>query len=516
MNLKVTLGLILLLVGLGSYAYFVEHLGSQREEKEEQLAKELFGGVAFDSVARYEITSSGETIVIERVTNPDYPHDSSEQGKVDAEGRALINVEPTEIWMITSPVKAEANAGIISSIRNALANSAIAKEISDDANADLKPFGLDPPAARISFYLDGKANTVLIGKKSPVGNTLYVKLADSPRVVQLSSTSLSYNAVKSVEDLREKKLFPRLTLPDIPRFTVIGERGKFIFARAAEDNKMWNVVYPIERRVEKGQVENILRGFTIVSAEEFIDENPEEYDSYGLTGENLTRVIMERSAGRSTNELIIGHRAENEKHFYARRSDSKRVVTIDEKFVDRLDFTIEDLYSKLMTEIVANDIFSFEVLHGEESYWLRMGEDGRFYLDGNPDKPVEVAHGKRLINRFKNMRAEKAMIYSTELLNRTGLTAPQFIVKLYDVNDSLLDQISIGNPVPDSEGQLYGRNLREDFLYTIKDKFLELFPPRDKIDSILQKPKKPISDSPAPAVERDENGLAITPPPDTP
>jgi Domain of unknown function (DUF4340) len=516
MNLKVTVALIVVLAGLASYAYFVEHLGADKQAKEEQASKELFDGIAFDNVTRFDIESGGEKISIEKVQNPDYADDGTDSDKVDAEGRELINAEPLTIWMITSPIKAEASSSIVNSIRNALANCSITKIITEDPAADLKPFGLAPPQAQLSFTLNDKTDTVLIGNQSPISNTLYAKLADSPQVVQLSSTSLSYNAVKSVKAFREKRIFPRLTLPDVPRFTITGEQGEFVFARDAAVNKKWKIVSPIERNADKTKVEGMLRAFTNASAEEYIDENPGEYDSFGLAGDNLTRVIIERSSGRSTYELIIGSRAKNEKQFYVRRPDGQRVVTIDERTVDWLNFKIEDVYSRLMTEIVADDIFAFEVIRGEESYWLRKGEDTRFYLEGDLEKPVEVSQGRRMVNRFKNMRADRVWIYHSAELAGLGLTEPQMIVRFYDVGDTLLEEISIGKPVPENSNQLYGRNSREDFLYTLTQTFTQLFPEKDKLDSILDLPKAPIADSPAPDPDRDEDGLAITPRPDNP
>ena len=121
--------------------------------------------------------------------------------------RVTLKRAPEPGWTLTSPIDAEADSRRVHELLAALQNARIRKVIASGAT-DLAAFGLAPAVCtvRVEFDATAPAQTVRIGRNSPVGSERYAATDDS-RVV-FTDGSL-YGAVsRGGETFREKRLLP--------------------------------------------------------------------------------------------------------------------------------------------------------------------------------------------------------------------------------------------------------------------------------------------------------------------
>jgi hypothetical protein len=107
-------------------------------------------------------------------------------------------------WTLSKPIQSPADYGTVEGLIGRV-QSAQMKAISAPEAADLKPYGLDKPAASITFGLGSSRATLLLGAKADAG-TVYARDASRPMVFTVDSTLLD-EVKKPATELRRKDLF---------------------------------------------------------------------------------------------------------------------------------------------------------------------------------------------------------------------------------------------------------------------------------------------------------------------
>jgi len=141
--------LLVLALGIGAYAYFVE---SKRETSDSPETKR-------DKV--WTIDSS-------KIEEIDIKAANGELTKLKKNGTT---------WQIVAPQTMEADQDAVSTITMAVSSLESSKTI-DDKPASAKPYDLDPPRATVSVKVSGDATPkqLELGSKTPTGSDLYARL----------------------------------------------------------------------------------------------------------------------------------------------------------------------------------------------------------------------------------------------------------------------------------------------------------------------------------------------------
>jgi hypothetical protein len=109
-------------------------------------------------------------------------------------------------WQISGPNPLRADPNAVSRMLSAVSSLNSTRVIADKA-ADLKPYGLDPPAAEVDITeKDNGTQKLFLGDEAPVGGTAYAMLAGDPRIFTIESFSKG-SIDQSLDGLRNRKLF---------------------------------------------------------------------------------------------------------------------------------------------------------------------------------------------------------------------------------------------------------------------------------------------------------------------
>lgn len=287
------LGLVLV-TGLGAYAYFGVYLSGKRAARDDVL-----GRMALElepaAVRRIELETPEERAVLERV------------GAGLAEDTA---------WRLVEPLEAEADGIEVESLLSAVRLLSWDRRIpADQVGGQEDRYGFDRPRARWSFGLaDGRRLGLSLGKTNTLGQLVYLRLEGSEDV--LTTGALAERVlVRSVFDLRQKELL-RFEPAQVERLRLEGGESPVTFERRAG---RWMLTAPLEDRADGRAVEAALASLRGLRAMAFPSPGLDPR-SLGLD-EPLARAWLQAAGGEARFEVWLGsgRLPSNQDRMFARR-----------------------------------------------------------------------------------------------------------------------------------------------------------------------------------------------------
>jgi hypothetical protein len=234
-------------------------------------------------------------------------------------------------WKLTSPMEAEAEHSKLEALVNDLAHLR-ADQLVAEKPADLKPFGLDAPQAKLTFQAGGAdVLSLLIGGKEKIkvagqekeGDRSYAKLA-SGDLVFLLDPKLS---AKVLAEYRSRSIWPT-SLDAAQVETVRFGYASNPFTLEKRDT-VWHVAGKPEFKVKSTAVTDTLDALARLKAERYVVDKDADWKLYGLEPPYLVIEIQSPTGKRF---LHIGATEGSSKRRYARVLEGNRsdVFTVSE------------------------------------------------------------------------------------------------------------------------------------------------------------------------------------------
>jgi hypothetical protein len=185
-------------------------------------------------------------------------------------------------WELVKPAKQRADKRTLDDLMSQLAKSK-AKRVAAYPAQDLKPFGLDVPAAVVKLRLaepEGKMLELRLGKiadepGAPASGDRFAQLAGSHMVVVLPGNLAKPLVAGSVE-------FRDRTLPTFQEADgVVLERGPRRATFAKVDGT-WKLTAPIMAAAEHDQLEDFVNAMSHLRADEWVGDKPGDLKTSGL------------------------------------------------------------------------------------------------------------------------------------------------------------------------------------------------------------------------------------------
>jgi hypothetical protein len=271
-----TAALVVVLAALVGYNYYLDHKAPAADTVKEKP----FGELKADDVEELQLTVQGETTRLKKSGST---------------------------WSIVEPVQADADAGEVTSIAGNLASFEISRVV-DEKPADLKGFGLEPPAMDVRFKAKGQAaeRRVLLGSKTPTGGDLYAKLPDSPRVFLVPSyLETSFN--KNTFALRDKKIL-KVDRQKADGLELTAGATQLAFKKTGEN---WVIVKPIMARADYAAVEGAIERLSSAQMQGLAPDPIGPPKQYGFDAPSATMTITTGSAsatlslGKTENAVVF-------------------------------------------------------------------------------------------------------------------------------------------------------------------------------------------------------------------
>jgi hypothetical protein len=416
-GLRSTLVLLLVLSGLGAYIYFVTwRLPDPLLSTENRVYKPLEA-------------------------------DDIQEFTLKAESGDMTTVRKSgEAWQIVSPRQLPAYLPQVTGVTSMLAYLDVERVI-DEEPKDLAEYGLDNPRITIDFKVSGDRTfgTLLVGKKTPTGASLYAKRADEKRVFLIGQHHES-SLNRTTFDLREKK-FVTFTRDQVTAVDL--SRGKERLTLKKDEGR-WVVTAPISARADFTTVEGFIGSVEVAQMGAVLAEEatPEDLKKYGLDRPVITATFDVQGTPTT---LIVGSAA-GEDGFYAKDTQKPTLFTIEKFLETELRKPVDDFRRKDMfdfqTPLASRVEFTkdgqtvaFERVKGEgenaEDSWRRVSPN-----TANADKA-------KLEALLSQLAATRSVSFLPTTAN-TGLQKPALSVVVRFEDGKREERVDFGRNGPDA------------------------------------------------------------------
>ena len=238
-------------------------------------------------------------------------------------------------WKIAAPVATRAARWTVESflgLLESLRMESIAAET--PSPADLKKFGLVPPARRVSITTtDGRTIDLEIGTKAD-GGRYFAREAKGP-IVGLVAPAIMDDLDKGLKNLRAARLLDVATY-EVTGFDVIAGGVTKTFTKSKTKDKegaettTWKSTAPTKDATQE-QVSDALSTIGAIDSAEFIDA-PTAVSTYGLDAPAI-KVVLRLEGDKQADWFEIGIKGDDA---FARRRDDVAVLEIDKTKADKL------------------------------------------------------------------------------------------------------------------------------------------------------------------------------------
>ena len=326
MRLKITLTLLIILLGLLVYIFYIDPWEERTDDQVEStnVLGELAAQIDYLSISR---SGGREAITLDRRGNR---------------------------WMLASPYIWPANTYAVERIINQLqfldAEVSFETGLVTQAGSSLAEYGLEPPDLRLEFGQNNQRYTIGVGKATAVGNRLYILSVDGDRIHVVDRSLLDSLSIE-LETLRDKNVF-EIGIYEIESWNLqLGGVGsaRTRFIRQDDD---WTLETPIRARADATAVNALLhRILAIESANIRMPANGSELSSLGLQNPEY-RIAIETGTQREVLEIGIPIDPEQPSARFAKREDRPTIFEVDLEFLDIL--------TNAQTLLRNRDVFSID------------------------------------------------------------------------------------------------------------------------------------------------------------
>lgn len=400
-GMKSTLALLVLLIGLGSYAYFY---ASKAEDTSATRQDKLFPAIASDNIEELTVRNdTGETTTLKKV-----------DGK----------------WMMTAPVQTRASDMDASGIANGLAGLDITRVV-DENPTDVKDYGLDAPRVEVTFKSNGgkPGGKLLIGGTTATGGSLYARKDDEKRVVLIGEyNSSTFN--KATFDLRDKAIvaFDR---SKVDALDVVMEKDGF---ELTKKDGQWTMAKPLVARADASAADGLVTAVESLQMKSVVGPSAttEELKQYGL---DKPSAVVNLHLGTERTSVLVGGPAGDDT-VYAKDAAKPDIYTIQKAAADDLRKVADDYRRKDLFDMRAFTATHIDITRDGKTYGFDRikGKDETVADTWKRVTPTAAEPDKDKFQAFVAGLADIRAISYADAKTKTGLDNPvaTIVVKFED------------------------------------------------------------------------------------
>jgi len=277
------------------------------------------------------------------------------------------------VWRVTAPAELECDADAADLVVKHLADPGIERQL--EPQADLTPFGLQPPQWRASFKLkNGKGHSLLLGLKNPTDSG-YFFMEEGGKALYTIATWSADNFRKTMTDLRSRQLVA-IDPAKITRLVIRRRKVPTIEAVRAGDG--WQLTQPLAAAADKYAIEAILNDLKALKGQDVIDE-PAAYSRYKLDQPTVEAVLYSGTGSGQTLTLARPDPAKDEA--YASSSRLPFVFRLaNAQALANLTKAPGEFRERLLLSATKEDLTGIGITAGSLTVAATKGRDGKWQI----------------------------------------------------------------------------------------------------------------------------------------
>ena len=439
-------------VGLFCYLAFVDKKIPGTKEREEAETK-LFE-LNPDDVIGLEITNLHGVFIFQKINNH---------------------------WEIKKPVNTPADGAAVDGIVNQIAFAQPQRVIRVDGSSDkdmanLKEWGLIPPAERVIIHTQNKHYELLVGRKMAINDSVYARASGRKNEpVRIIPETIKEPLDKDLSDFRSRSVFDFDTTKVTKVATRIADTATTPGQQCELDRKdgKWALQLPLVARAADADVQALLSKILGERAVDFVSDDATNLSPYGLTSPTAT-ISVTVNADEPMVLQIGGPVPNKPDQVYAERLKSNSVFTLAKSSVDELLKAVPNVRDRHVFPFDPNMATGLSYNFGTKKGQLRS-DHALWNTVGSAEGPADVTKATDLLARLSQLETTPVLKDSATDLKPFGLDKPQGKITIespeFKPGPTLI--LFIGK---DENKLLYVRNSSEPFIYTVPDNSFDFLP----------------------------------------
>lgn len=430
MNFKKTLALLAVLVIFGIFA--VIKVGVEKEKSDQKAMEGKFFPYKFGDVVGMDLTNSDVNIQFQK----------------NASGE----------WRIIKPVMTRAEYQATSLLVKTLTDLEITREF--DISKELQPaaFGLEPPEYQLTiettFADTVLSQTLLFGKVETFNSESIYAMIENDSSIVLVDKGIENELKKSVYDYRDKDIV-HANKNTIQKITIQNDET-IVLEKSGDD---WMMTAPVNTRGNLGKITSLLNTITGGFTSEFIEDNPENLEKYGLNPPRKTITFTQRTKGEVS--LFIGKTLPGEDgKYYAKESLSPAIFITDNIILKAINAPISDYYDKKVLDFdeeMMDELKIHFAIEPKLDMSASKDEKGNWAVTLNDstinDKSEKI---EQLIRTLKNLSWRELAKTDNSEKEKYGLDNPHTTVEILK-NGEMIESLIAGK-IEDDDTFVTGSN----------------------------------------------------------
>ena len=416
-------------LSLGLYYFFVDLPAGQKEEAEKERSEKILP-LEVEQVLEFSLTGTGDPIALKRKA----PHS----------------------WKLIRPLSASGDSAEVETFLSEIENLKKTRVVEENPK-DLSIYGLSAPLLKIHFKFENKKEeTLLFGDESPMGGNLYIKRESHPAVMMAPASRSQFE--KSVYNFRDKTLL-NFSTGTIKHIQIISEKKNLELKKKGD---VWEISGDVDAQGDKDAIMNFLQSIQFSRVREFVDENPDSLEPYGLNPPAL-KLILESEQGE-IHTLYLGN-PKGEKGYFGKINDSKNIVLVDPKLFDALSQKAVEFLDKTLLAFEEKEILELSLRSKNETLRMVRGESNHWDILSPVKTNADLSTINSLLFDLKEARIAEFIKISLDIPKTFGLDAPRKSFSL-KMKDGKTWTLQLGNETSDGQ-QVFANRSGESTVFSI-------------------------------------------------
>jgi len=282
-------------------------------------------------------------------------------------------------WHLIHPITSRADPVAIERLLGALqelprGNIILPQRRDPDAYT---PYGLDNPRTRISIIEGTATNQILIGRRTPLGDGVYVRQSDHAGLARLQLSLLEL-IPNSADALRDRSLLSG-DAAAIERLDIRSPAGYIQLARNGGGN--WRMFQPFTARADTAGVSALIENLLACSVSQFVQDGVSDLAPYGLNSQSAVTAVLNTDSGNGSQMLSFGDPLPNAPALvYARLQAENSIYAVPATVRDALLIRPDSLRDRRIPGTEPEEIQRVRIEEGERLLEFSQDDDDQWHL----------------------------------------------------------------------------------------------------------------------------------------
>lgn len=216
---------------------------------------------------------------------------------------------------------------------------------------DVSEFGLEEPAAVVEVGKNnGETDTLTFGDTNSVTNNSYMTVNEDNSKVYMVASTIVTALQFDINDMAEKEEFPAITSSTITGLIVEKDGSEMSVAKDESSSTGWSYTNwdGTKKDADSSKVSDYLSQVSSLSWSEYVSNNPEDNDKYGLN--NPIKITINYQVTEEKEDTSKTENSETEAE--EDTSETAETITVDKQEILELGSKTEsgDYYAKLQSQ----------------------------------------------------------------------------------------------------------------------------------------------------------------------